>query len=79
MRDLSDWCGELIRTHESLALGDHAAARGHAATALARMDAILARAADYCTGQWENWYRDCRKINLNEMRAQTATLLGKLK
>ena len=78
MRDLSDWCGELIRTHESQAVGDCAAARAHAAAALARMDAILARTKDYCAGQWENWYRDCRKINLSEMRAQTAALLGRL-
>ena len=79
MRDLSDWCSELIRTHESLAVDDRASARAHAVAALARMDAILARVPDYCAGQWENWYRDCRKINLGEMRAQTAALVEKLK
>ena len=79
MRDLSDWCGEIIRTHESQALGDRASARAHAEAALARIDAILARAADYCAGQWENWYRDCRKINLKGLREQTSVLLGKLK
>jgi len=79
MRDLSDWCGELIRTRESFGLGDCASARAHAAAALARIDAILARAKDYCAGQWENWYRDCRKINLNDMREKTAALVEKLR
>ena len=79
MRDLSGWCGELIRTRESLSLGDRAAARAHAQGALALMDAILARAPDYCTGRWENWYRDCRKINLNDLRERTRAVVEKLK
>ena len=51
------------------------AARRHAETALARMDAILDRAREYCSGQWENWYRDCRKINLRSLRKSTATIV----
>ena len=43
------------------------------------MDAILARAPDYCTGRWENWYRDCRKINLNDLRERTRVIVEKLK
>ena len=75
MRDLSDWAGELIRTRECLGIGDMTAARRHAETALARMDAILGRAREYCSGQWENWYRDCRKINLRSLRKSTATIV----
>ena len=43
------------------------------------MDAILARAPDYCTGRWKNWYRDCRKINLNDLRERTRAVVEKLK
>lgn len=29
------------------------------------MDAIKHASEEYCSGKWENWYRDCRKINLS--------------
>jgi hypothetical protein len=80
MRDFSEWLGETIRAHASYETGDKEAACNHLAVALSRMDAIISRAEhQYCTGRWENWYRDCRKINPRALRERTFQVMEKLK
>lgn len=80
MRDFSEWLGETIRAHASYETGNKEAACNHLAVALSRMDAIISRAEhQYCTGRWENWYRDCRKINPRALRERTFQIMEKLK
>ena len=74
MRDFSAWLAALLRAQEG-----YLAVSGEAQnSALALIDAILARSSAYCTGKWENWWRGCRKIPLRDLRRRTAALAAAL-
>jgi hypothetical protein len=72
---MSAWLEQVELAHEALDRGDFRAC----ATALAAAEAAFAQipelAADYCRGQWENWYRGTKKINLTTTLQRTRDVL----
>ena len=64
MHTLTEWAGELVAAQIALEEGRRADAAKHADAALAAIGRANGLSSTYCVGRWENWYRDCRKINL---------------
>jgi hypothetical protein len=79
VHQMSVWLEQVELAHEALDRGD----RSTCADALARAEAAFAQipvlAADYCRGQWENWYRGTKKINLTTTLQRTRGVLQQVR
>lgn len=70
-----EWLEQIELAHEALDGGD----RQTCAAALARAEAAFAQipilADGYCRGDWENWYRGCKKLNVAATLKRTRDVL----
>jgi len=73
------WLEHIELAHESLDLGDRPAC----VAALARAEAAFAQipvlADGYCRGEWGNWYRGCKKLNVLATLKRTREVLEQAK
>jgi hypothetical protein len=69
------WLEQVELAHEAFDRGDRQACT----EALAQAEAAFARipilADDYCRGEWENWYRGCKKLNVSATLKRTRDIL----
>jgi hypothetical protein len=69
------WLEQVELAHEAFDRGDRQACT----EALAQAEAAFARipilADDYCRGEWENWYRGCKKLNITATLKRTRDVL----
>jgi hypothetical protein len=75
MGQTSEWLGQIITAHEALNLGNLAACVDALASAESAFAQIPTLADDYCRGQWENWYRGCKKLNVAATLKRTREVL----
>ncbi|MBR4756910.1 MAG: glycosyl hydrolase 115 family protein, partial [Bacteroidales bacterium] len=75
MYHFTSFTADLILARENVAAGNKAAARQNMKDAVGEMDAIKAAGKDYCSGKWDNWYGDCRKIDLNSLDRRARKIL----
>lgn len=55
----------LTLSRQYLSASDKVSSKEQLQKAIEEFKSIQKAADVYCSGKWENWYRDCRKINLN--------------
>jgi hypothetical protein len=71
MLQTCEWLEQLLVASEALDLGDREACK----QALARAEGSFAKipelAEGYCRGQWKEWYRGCKKLNVSAMLKKT--------
>ncbi|MBR5175299.1 MAG: glycosyl hydrolase 115 family protein [Bacteroidales bacterium] len=65
MYHFTAFTADLILARQNLASGSKVAARINVKAAIGEMEAIKKAGVDYCSGKWDNWYGDCRKVDLN--------------
>jgi hypothetical protein len=75
MRLTCAWLRALLMAREALDLGDAPACARALSEAEAAFAEIPDRAAGYCTGRWETWYRGCKKLNVAARLQQTRDTL----
>ena len=75
---IAAFAADLIHVRELLAAGNGVAARRSMQEALSEMDAIRKADEPYCSGKWENWYRDCRKVDIGALDRKVRTLSEKM-
>jgi hypothetical protein len=78
MYHFTAFAADLIHVRELLAAGNGVAARKSMQEALSEMDAIRKADVPYCSGKWENWYRDCRKVDIGALDRKVRALSEKL-
>lgn len=70
-----EWLEQVETAAEALDRGD----RASCAAALAKAEAAFARipvlSEPYCRGPWENWYRGCKKLNIEATLKRTRDVL----
>ena len=59
------WLEQVELAHEALDLGDRPALVAALAQAEAAFAQIPVLADGYCRGEWRNWYRGCKKLNVS--------------
>lgn len=69
------WLEQVLIAHEALDLGDRAECVAHLEQAAAVFAEIPDLARDYCRGEWENWYRGCKKLNISATLKRTDEVL----
>lgn len=70
-----DWLAQVLKAAEALDLGNRALcidALEQADTAFAQIPVL---AETYCLGEWQNWYRGCKKLNLSATLMRTREVL----
>ncbi len=75
MHRLTAFTADIILARMNLACVSMDACRKSVEDALAHMTEIRRIEARYCSGKWENWYRGCRKINLNDLEESCRSVL----
>jgi hypothetical protein len=75
MRQTCAWLRALLTAQEALDLGDVPACARALAEAEEAFAEIPERAAGYCSGKWETWYRGCKKLNVAARLQQTRDVL----
>ena len=71
----STWVEQLNLAHEALDLGDLHTFIGALEAADAAFSQIPALAESYCQGKWKEWYRGCRKLNVQAIAKKTRDVL----
>ena len=69
------WLEQVELAHEALDLGDRPACVAALAQAEAAFAQIPVLAEGYCRGEWENWYRGCKKLNVSATLKRTRDVL----
>jgi NAD(P)-dependent dehydrogenase (short-subunit alcohol dehydrogenase family) len=69
------WLEQVEIAHEALDLGDLAACVAGLEQAEAAFARIPVLAEGYCRGEWENWYRGCKKLNVSSVLKRTREVL----
>ncbi len=71
MERTSAWLEALLIAHEALDLGDLSACALSLGEAEAAFETLPSLAAGYCSGPWKEWYRGCRKLNIEATLKKT--------
>ena len=79
MYHLTAFTADIILAREQFSFGDADACEKSLEGALSELAAIKQADESYCSGKWENWYRGCRKVNLDELEKSCMSLLRALK
>jgi len=69
------WLEQVQRAHEALDRGDRQACVEALVKAEAAFAQIPVLAEGYCRGEWENWYRGCKKLNVSATLKRTRDVL----
>ena len=69
------WLEQVELAHEALDLGDRPACVAGLRQAEAAFARIPVLADGYCRGEWENWYRGCKKLNVSATLKRTREVL----
>ena len=69
------WLEQVELAHEAIDLGDRRPACESLAQAEAAFAQIPVLAEGYCRGEWENWYRGCKKLNVSATLKRTRDVL----
>ncbi|MEI7733289.1 MAG: glycosyl hydrolase 115 family protein [Verrucomicrobiota bacterium] len=69
------WLEHVEIAHEALDLDNHSACIDALAQAEAAFARIPSLAERYCRGEWENWYRGCKKLNISATLKRTQEVL----
>ena len=73
------WLEQVELAHEALDLGDRPACMAALAQAEAAFAQIPVLADGYCRGEWQNWYRGCKKLNVLATLKRTREVLEQAK
>lgn len=73
------WLEQIELAHEAIDLGDRPACEAALARAEAAFAQIPSLAEGYCRGEWENWYRGCKKLNVSATLKRTRDVLEQAK
>ena len=79
MYHFTAFTADLILARQYLAAGDREGVKQTLKEALDEMEAIHAAAGTYCSGKWENWYRDCRKVDIKALNERAQKIFDSLK
>ena len=70
-----EWLEQVLVAQEALELDNRLACGDALARAEAAFAQIPVLAENYCRGQWENWYRECTKLNVTATMNRTREVL----
>ena len=70
-----EWLEQVLVAQEALELDNRLACGDALARAQAAFAQIPVLAENYCRGQWENWYRECAKLNVTATLKRTREVL----
>ena len=79
MYRLTSFTADVLLARVKLACEGLDACKKSLEDALMHMAEIRKLEASYCSGKWENWYRGCRKINLNDLEEDSRRILRAIK
>lgn len=68
MYHLTDWYAWLLRSRECLSIGEKAMSAAYWDKSIQALEDAIALEKVYCTGYFEGWWNDCRKINMKGYR-----------